>query len=182
MFVGDTNDRNICMGGTTGSRVGTAALPAGQRPVLIWRVAARLESFDGATAVIGVRWSREVLGDDIQPAGPFEGQFTWRVSEGSFRTLDFVRQAPAAVDGCDTMGVELSVQGARAGGTARGGPRLRRLAGATTAVRRAPHTAAPDVGPAGHGRLVRPADHRSRHAATTGSDPPRSSTCASPAT
>jgi hypothetical protein len=107
MFVGDTGDRNICMGGTTGSRVGTAVLPPGQRPVLIWRVAARLESFDGATAVIGVRWSREIFGNDIQPAGPFEGQFTWRVSEGSFRTLDFVRQTPAAVDGCDTMGVEL---------------------------------------------------------------------------
>ena len=108
MFVGDTGDRNICMGGTTGPRVGTAVLPSGQRPMLIWRVAIRLESFDGATAVIGVRWSREVLGDDIQPAGPFEGQFTWRVSEGSSRMLDFVRQTPAAVPECDTMGVQLT--------------------------------------------------------------------------
>jgi hypothetical protein len=108
MFAGDTSDRNICMGGTTGPRVGTAMVPPGQHPVLMWRVAVRLESFDGATAVIAVRWRRQVDGDDIQPAGPFEGQFTWRVSEGSSRTLDFVRQVPAAVPDCETMGIQLT--------------------------------------------------------------------------
>ena len=59
MFVGDTGDRNICMGGTTGSRVGTAVLPSGQRPVLMWRIAVKLEAFDGAAAAIGVRWRRD---------------------------------------------------------------------------------------------------------------------------
>lgn len=114
LYAGDTGDHNLCMGGATGSRVGTAPLPAGQHPIVTWRIAVRKATFDGAIATVEVRWRREVDGNDVQPASGAEGAFTWRVSEGSTRVLDFVRQVPAAVEGCDTMGVDMSyrVEGA----------------------------------------------------------------------
>jgi hypothetical protein len=107
MFVGDTRDRNICVGGTTGPRSGAAALPDGQHPMVTWRVRFRREAFDGATATIAVRWRREVHDPDVQPSTDLDGEFRWRPSEGSTRTIDFVRQKPQATAECETQGLEL---------------------------------------------------------------------------
>jgi hypothetical protein len=82
-------------------------LPDDARPVVTWRVAVRRLAFDGATATIEVRWSRDVERDDIQPASDFEGTFTWRPMEGEERVLDLVRQAAPAQARCDTQTVTL---------------------------------------------------------------------------
>ena len=107
-YAGDTGDRQICMGGGSGPQVGTPALFPGAKPMVTWRVAVRRQAFDGLTATIDVRWSRRVFGDGLQPGDDFDETFTWRASEGATRVLDFVRQVPAAVPGCETNGVTLS--------------------------------------------------------------------------
>ena len=107
-FAGDTGDGNICMSGGTGPQPGTAMVPPDARPMVTWRVAVRRQAFDGAAATIEVRWSRRVFGDRLQPGSDLDGTFTWRAAEGDTRVLDFVRQVPAAVAGCETNGITLS--------------------------------------------------------------------------
>jgi hypothetical protein len=105
-FAGDTEQGSLCPGGTsTGKR--PLAVMAGQHPLVVWRIEARLASFDGARATIEVRWRREVRGPGVEPAGAFEQTFMWRAEEGSSRVLDLVREAPARTPFCDTKTLDM---------------------------------------------------------------------------
>jgi hypothetical protein len=100
---------DICTAGTTSPRPGPVDVPeSAEGRVVTWRVAFRRQAFDGFTATLDVRWSRQVrAGANIEPGSDFEGAFTWRASEGDSRVLDLVRQVPAARPACDAQSITL---------------------------------------------------------------------------
>jgi hypothetical protein len=82
-------------------------VPFGEKALVVWRVTGRLQSFDGATAMIEVRWRRDVAGAGVEPGSDFEETFVWRAEEGSTRVLDFVRQAPGGDALCATKTLDM---------------------------------------------------------------------------
>jgi hypothetical protein len=102
---------DLCTAGTMSPQPGPTAPalpPWAGRPLVTWRLAFRLQAFDGQTATIEVRWRRDVEeGASLQPAVGYDGTFTWRASEGDSRVLDLVRQVPAARPGCDSQAITL---------------------------------------------------------------------------
>lgn len=100
---------DICTAGTTAPRPGPVEVPEwAQGRVVTWRVAFRRQAFDGFTATLDVRWSRQVrAGANVEPGSDFEGAFTWRASEGDSRVLDLVRQVPPARPECDAQSITL---------------------------------------------------------------------------
>lgn len=104
-FAGDRDQGGLCPGGTSSASASLAL--QGQRPLVVWRIEARLQSFDGATALIEVRWRREVPGTGVEPAGDFEQTFVWRAEEGASRVLDLVRAVPPKTPLCDARTLEM---------------------------------------------------------------------------
>jgi hypothetical protein len=105
-FAGDRKHGNLCPGGASSGRRPLAVM-AGQDPLVVWRIEARLASFDGAAAEIEVRWRRAVHGAGVEPAGDFAQTFTWRAEEGASRVLDLVREVPARTRFCDTRTLDM---------------------------------------------------------------------------
>jgi hypothetical protein len=104
-FAGDEAERNLCIGGASSGPRPT--LPTDRKPLVVWRVTGKLQSFDGATAMIEITWRREVAGGGIEPGSDFGETFVWRAEEGSTRVLDFVRQVPATRPSCDTKTLDM---------------------------------------------------------------------------
>jgi hypothetical protein len=88
-------------------------MPRGVDPIVVWRVAGHLQSFEGGTATIEIRWRREVIGAGIEPASDFAETFVWRADEGAAQVLDFVRSTAAATPACGprTLDMRLSLSG-----------------------------------------------------------------------
>jgi hypothetical protein len=104
-YTGDRGQNSLCPGGTSTAQAPSAL--QGQRPLVAWRIEARLQSFDGTTAMIEVRWRREVPGTGVEPAGDFEQTFVWRAEEGASRVLDLIREVPARTPFCETRTLDM---------------------------------------------------------------------------
>jgi hypothetical protein len=110
-FAGERTDRSICIvGASDGPR---PALPPDRQPLVIWRVSGTMQSFDGATAMIEIRWRREVLGTGVEPGSDFEETFVWRAEEGASRVLDLIRWVPTPATQCEprTLDMRFGVSG-----------------------------------------------------------------------
>jgi hypothetical protein len=104
-YAGDRDQGSLCPGGTSSAKYPLAL--QGQRPLVVWRIEARLQSFEGATAMIEVRWRREVQGAGVEPARDFDQTFVWRAEEGASRVIDLVREMPAKTPLCDTKTLDM---------------------------------------------------------------------------
>ena len=66
--------------------------------MVVWRIAGRLQAFDGAAATIELKWRRDVDAMGVEPSADFEQTLIWNAQEGSTRVLDLVRQAGSTCD------------------------------------------------------------------------------------
>lgn len=108
LFAGDAKTRSLCIGGVNAAAPGaTSGVPHDERPLVAWKIEARLVSADGDSAAIDVRWRRTPLTAELEPSSSHEGLFRWTVREGASAVLDLVRQADPPEARCESRSVKM---------------------------------------------------------------------------